>query len=135
MSIHHFRNTFSCPLKYCKSCNNKKKNCDECYEGYVLANKKCYLTDCEIYGECKYCTEYDCIHCKPGYKVQYGFCEESENEINKRSEMILSIGVIIIILITIMVSIILIVKKVKKNKKVISKSKEHQGKLYNNIFK
>lgn len=81
----------TCSTRYCQSCNEKGE-CKSCRSGYELINKKCYSTSCEIYGSCKYCSEFDCLKCESGFQVYYGFCEESEEVSNLRIILIISIG-------------------------------------------
>lgn len=80
-----------CSTRYCQSCN-EIGNCEVCRSGFELINKKCYSTSCEIYGPCKYCSEFDCLKCDSGFQILYGFCEESEEVSNLRMILIISIG-------------------------------------------
>ena len=65
-----------CNVKHCSSCK-KNDECSLCQTGFILSNKKCYSTQCEIYGACKYCTDYDCLKCEDDFSLEYGFCEKT----------------------------------------------------------
>ncbi len=67
-----------CYIQNCNYCLSKNI-CEQCKEGYELINSKCYNSQCSVYGKCKYCTEFDCVHCERGYKISYGFCEIDDN--------------------------------------------------------
>ena len=61
--------------KHCVKCETKNE-CLKCREGFDLIDKRCYRTNCEVFGFCKYCDEYDCLKCQPGYKLNYGICDK-----------------------------------------------------------
>ena len=101
-----------CNLKYCIQCNNKNE-CIKCKDGYALIEDKCYSKNCEIFGFCKYCDEYDCLKCEKGYKLNYGVC--AKKEISKKLLLLkICIPIIIVILI-----IYLCLYKIKKAKEKI----------------
>lgn len=106
-----FRSLGTCYVTNCLSCP-KKNQCEECRPNYILVNKKCYSTQCSTYGECKYCTEFDCVHCEQGYKVSYGFCEISDNLI--RLEILFGVVLPLLIIMALVIAIFLIRKKRRK---------------------
>lgn len=106
-----------CGTRNCVSCN-KKSECIKCKPNYVLFNKRCYLDQCELYGECSYCTEYDCVQCNHGFKVSYGFCEEI-SFFNKHNLIIIISSAIGLITLVIIASFIYIKKK-RKGREFIS---------------
>ena len=61
--------------KNCLRCETRNE-CLTCKEGFVLIDKRCYKTNCEVFGFCKYCNDYDCLKCQNGYKVNYGICDK-----------------------------------------------------------
>ena len=61
--------------KNCVKCEIKNE-CLKCKEGYELIDKRCYKTNCEVFGFCKYCDDYDCLKCQSGYKLNYGICDK-----------------------------------------------------------
>ena len=71
-----------CNIKNCISCN-KRNECIECKEGFELDKRRCYSKNCEIYGFCKFCDEYDCLKCIKGYKLNYGICDQKEHSRKK----------------------------------------------------
>ena len=66
---------FQCNVKNCISCKTPNE-CYRCKENFTLSNYKCFSNKCEIYGFCKYCSEFECRKCLSGYKLEYGFCDE-----------------------------------------------------------
>lgn len=105
-------NNITCSIKNCLECDNKKE-CIKCKEGYELYNHRCYFKNCEIFGFCKYCDDYDCLKCIKGYKLNYGICDKKERSI-KLLLLKIAIPTIIIILI-----IYLYIYKKKKAKEKI----------------
>ena len=81
-----------CNIKNCISCN-KRNECVECKEGFELYKRRCYSKNCEIYGFCKFCDEYDCLKCIKGYKLNYGICDQKEHS---RKKIILITGLSIL---------------------------------------
>ena len=71
-----------CNVNNCLLCD-KINECTKCKEGYELYKKRCYNTNCEIFGFCKFCDEYDCLKCLKGYKLNYGVCEEKVHSTQK----------------------------------------------------
>ena len=61
--------------KNCVKCLEKNE-CLKCREGYELIDKRCYRTNCDVFGFCKYCDDYDCLKCLRGYKLNYGICDK-----------------------------------------------------------
>lgn len=86
----------TCNIKYCLACE-KRNECIKCKEEYELVNKRCYSKNCEIFGFCKYCDEYDCLKCQKGYKLNFGICDKKERNI-KLILLKLSIPIIVVIL-------------------------------------
>ena len=86
-----------CNIKNCLTCDNRNE-CIKCKEGYELSHKRCYTKNCEIYGFCKFCDEYDCLKCIKGYKLNYGICDTKEKS-RKKFYLLLFITTAIIILI------------------------------------
>ena len=66
-----------CNIKNCLVCENRNE-CIRCKDGFELNKKRCYSTNCHIYGFCKFCDEYDCLKCIKGYKLNYGICDQKE---------------------------------------------------------
>ena len=67
-----------CNISNCLECSNFNE-CKICKADYININNKCFLKECSIFGnECKYCSEFDCMSCKKGFKISYGFCEKEE---------------------------------------------------------
>ena len=56
----------------------ESKECIKCKNNYELVNKHCYRKNCEVFGFCKYCDDYDCLKCQKGYKLNYGICDKRE---------------------------------------------------------
>ena len=87
-----------CNIKNCLSCDNRNE-CIKCKEGYELYEKRCYTKNCEIYGFCRFCDEYDCLKCLKGYRLNYGICDIKEESRKKfYSLLFLSAAVIVIII-------------------------------------
>lgn len=107
----------NCFIENCEKCSNNSKECLKCKENFSLLNNKCYLTKCSVYGECKYCTEYDCVLCYNGYSVLYGVCEKNLERI--KFEILLYI-IIILLFIIIIFMFLLYKKKSKKKYKAIN---------------
>ena len=83
-----------CNIKYCIQCNNKNE-CIKCKETYEFIDNKCYSKNCEIFGFCKYCDDYDCLKCEKGYKLNYGVCTK---KLISKELLILKIVIPIIII-------------------------------------
>ena len=86
-----------CAIKNCLSCDNRNE-CIKCKEGFELYKKRCYTKNCEVYGFCKFCDEYDCLKCIKGYKLNYGICNIREKS-RKKFYLFLLITITIISLI------------------------------------
>ena len=99
-----------CNIKYCLQCN-KKNECIKCKETYDLINNKCYSKNCEIFGFCKYCDEYDCLQCEKGYKLNYGVCTK---KLISKEILILKIIIPIIIIFLIIYLCLYKMKKAKE---------------------
>lgn len=91
-----------CSIKNCLLCDNRNE-CIKCKEDYALYNKRCYSKNCEIYGFCRFCDEYDCLKCIKGYKLNYGICDQKE--ISRKKLYIIIITSFIIILIIVYICI------------------------------
>ena len=113
------RATSTCSVTNCLSCPLKNE-CEQCRPHYKLVNKKCYSTQCSMYGECQYCTEFDCVHCQKGYKVEYGYCEISDNIM--RLEILFGVVLPLIITVALIILILMIRSRRKRIalKKVVS---------------
>lgn len=109
----------TCYDSNCQECSNQRL-CEECKSGFALVKGNCYYTQCSIYGQCDYCTEYDCIQCQPRFKLSYGFCEATKDYI--RLEVLF--GVLLPLSIVIILSLMIIFIRRKRlriqSKKVIS---------------
>ena len=114
-----YRSLSTCAVTNCLSCNNPNK-CDQCRPNYRLVNKKCYSTQCSMFGECQYCTEFDCVHCQKGYKVEFGYCDVTDNLL--RLEILFGVVLPLMLIIALAIVILMIRKKRKtiSLKKVIS---------------
>ena len=102
----------TCNIKYCLKCENRNE-CIKCKNEYELVDKRCYSKNCEIFGFCKYCDEYDCLKCHKGYKLNFGICEIKES-----SKKLLILKVCIIIIIIILLVYLYIYKKRKAREKI-----------------
>lgn len=78
----------TCFVVNCATCLKNNK-CIQCKNNFTLVENKCLKDTCSIFGKCKYCTEYDCIHCQEGYELDYGFCVQTEDKI--RLEILLGL--------------------------------------------
>ena len=105
-----YRSLSTCAVTNCLSCNNPNK-CDQCRPNYRLVNKKCYSTQCSMFGECQYCTEFDCVHCQKGYKVEFGYCEVTDNLL--RLEILFGVVLPLMLIIALAIVILMIRKKRK----------------------
>lgn len=111
----------SCASRNCLVCNPLKNVCEQCKDGYILSKNRCYSTDCSVYGECNYCSEFDCIQCKKGFKVKSGLCEESDSLIYRRNLLLTGVTLTIIALLTIIITLtVLIIKKRKYRKNYVN---------------
>ena len=90
-----------CYIQNCLECS-EDNNCSVCKHRYTLVNNRCLSTDCEVFGQCKFCTDFDCVYCSPGYQVEYGFCEKGDNLV--RFEILL--GVVLPLFIVVALSLI-----------------------------
>ena len=86
-----------CNIKNCLSCDNRNE-CIKCKDGYELSHKRCYTKNCDIYGFCRFCDEYDCLKCLKGYKLNYGICNIKEP---KRKKFYLEAIIIFLIIVAI----------------------------------
>ena len=111
----------NCTIKNCFKCNEIGE-CIECKENFLLAKKRCYSTECSIFGFCKYCDDYDCLSCLKGYQLLYGTCDILDKESKRKRLIYISIitGLIIILLIAIIIFCIFRNKKNKKYNNFIS---------------
>lgn len=66
-----------CNVKNCKKCSFSNK-CISCKRYFTLQNNNCYSTNCDLFGFCDYCDEYECIKCQRGYNLQYGLCQDNK---------------------------------------------------------
>ena len=109
----------TCFVANCNTCINRNK-CIQCRTNYILVGKQCLKDTCTIYGKCKYCNEYDCVHCKDGYELEYGYCVRTEDKI--RYDILL--GVVLPLCLTLLFALVVIVirrRRIKlQNEKVIS---------------
>ena len=71
-----------CTIKNCLKCD-KRNECIKCREGFELDKRRCYSKNCEIFGFCKFCDDYDCLKCIKGYKLNYGICEQKVHSTQK----------------------------------------------------
>ena len=71
-------NSINCNIKNCEKCKNANK-CLKCKDNYKLLDNHCYNTQCQIFGFCSYCNEFDCIQCLKGYKLNFGTCDRTVN--------------------------------------------------------
>ncbi len=108
----------NCLIKNCLKCSENGE-CIECRETFHLDKKKCYSTECSIFGFCKYCDEYDCYACLNGYQLLYGICDTLDKETKKKRIISFSIisGVISILLIVLIILYIFLKKKNKQKNK------------------
>ena len=67
-----------CNISNCLECSTFNE-CKICKPDYINIDNKCFLKECSIFGkECNFCSEFDCLSCKKGYKISYGFCDKEE---------------------------------------------------------
>ena len=101
----------NCNVKNCFVCENANE-CVKCRENYKLVNNRCYSKNCEIFGFCEYCDDYDCLECIKGYKLNYGICDKKV-----RSKKIIALKICIpIIILIILIYLYLYMKKKSKEK-------------------
>ena len=131
-------NNNKCHIANCLECLTFNE-CKLCKPDFIFAENKCYLKECSIFGnQCKYCTEFDCVSCKKGYKISYGFCER--DEYLAFLERFLGIILPIFLIFVIFIFIIIFRKNKKKSKQKIVKAEIIQKKrpstgqyiIYNN---
>ena len=99
-----------CYIKNCLLCENRNE-CKKCKEGYELVDQRCFSKNCEIFGFCKYCDDYDCLKCIRGYKLNYGICDK---KVRSKKIIILKISIIVIILFLLIYLYIYIKRKAKE---------------------
>ena len=110
-------NIFNCNIKNCQRCENPNK-CLKCKSNYKLIDNHCYNTECQIFGFCSYCNEFDCVQCLKGYKLNFGTCDKTVNGFKKK----LIFGILIPTL-TLSIILYICVYFKKKNKKLIETGK------------
>ena len=110
----------NCSIKNCLKCSENGE-CIECRETFHLEKKRCYSTECAIFGFCKYCDIYDCYECLKGYQLLYGICDTLDKETKKKRIISISItsGIITIFFILFIVLYIFLKKKIKKKIRII----------------
>ena len=107
----------TCNIKNCEKCG-KTNECKKCKNNFKLLENRCYNTECQIFGFCSYCDEFDCIQCEKGYQLNFGTCDKQVNGFKKK----LILGILIpTIFISIFLYIYLYIKK--KNRKIIETGK------------
>ena len=99
----------TCNIKNCEKCG-KTNECKKCKNNFKLLENRCYNTECQIFGFCSYCDEFDCIQCEKGYQLNFGTCDKQVNGFKKK----LILGILIP---TIFISIILYIYLYIKKKK------------------
>ena len=107
----------SCNVKNCYQCDKTNK-CIECKNNYKLLNNHCYNTNCQIFGFCNYCDEFDCIQCIKGYQLNFGTCDKTVDGFKKK--LIFFVLVPILIISTLLY---LYIYYKKKNKTIIETGK------------
>ena len=110
-------NPIACNIKNCQKCE-KSNECSICKNNYKLINNHCYNTECQIFGFCSYCDEFDCIECMEGYQLNFGTCDKTKNGFKKK----LILGILIPTVI-IAIFIYLYIQIRNKNKKIIETGK------------
>ena len=100
-----------CNIKNCLLCENRNQ-CIKCKDNYELVDYRCYSKNCEIFGFCRYCDDYDCLKCIKGYKLNYGICDI---KVRSKKLMILKICIAIFILF-LLIYLYLYLKKRSKEK-------------------
>ena len=91
----------------------ESKECIKCKNNYELVNKHCYRKNCEVFGFCKYCDDYDCLKCQKGYKLNYGICDKRET-----SKKILFLKIIIVIIIIFALLYLYLYKRKKARERI-----------------
>ena len=110
-------NNITCNIKNCEKCEKTNK-CKICKNNYKLLDNKCYNTQCQIFGFCSYCDEFDCLQCIMGYQLNFGTCDKQVNNFKKK----LILGILIPT--SVIVAVIYIYLHIKiKNKKIIESGK------------
>ena len=99
-----------CNIKNCLLCENRNQ-CIKCKDEYELVDNRCYSKNCEIFGFCKYCDDYDCLKCITGYKLNYGICDI---KVRSKKIIILKISISIIILFLLIYLYIYLKKRAKE---------------------
>ena len=98
--------------KNCIKCETKTE-CLKCKEDFDLIDKRCYRTNCQVFGYCKYCDEYDCLQCQTGYKLNYGICDKKVI-----SKKILFVKIIVPIMILILIIYWYLYRRKKAKEKI-----------------
>jgi len=98
--------------KNCVKCEIKSE-CLKCKEGFELIDKRCYRTNCEVFGFCKYCDDYDCLKCQSGYKLNYGICDKKVI-----SKKILFLKIIVPFMVIILLFYLYIYRRKKAREKI-----------------
>ena len=98
--------------KNCIKCETKTE-CLKCKEDFELIDKRCYRTNCQVFGYCKYCDEYDCLQCQTGYKLNYGICDKKVI-----SKKILFVKIIVPIMILILIIYWYLYRRKKAKEKI-----------------
>ena len=93
-----------CNVKHCHLCEDRNHE-------YELVDNRCYSKNCEIFGFCKYCDDYDCLKCIKGYKLNYGICDI---KVRSKKIIILKICITIIILFLLIYLYIYLKKRAKE---------------------
>ena len=98
--------------KNCIKCETKNE-CLKCKGDFELIDKRCYRTNCQVFGYCKYCDEYDCLQCQTGYKLNYGICDKKVI-----SKKILFVKIIVPIMILILIVYWYLYRRKKAKEKI-----------------
>lgn len=107
----------NCNIKNCDKCD-KPNQCIQCKNNFKLLDNHCYNTQCQIFGFCSYCNEFDCMQCIKGYQLNFGTCDKTVNGFKKK----LIFGILIPTL-TLSTILYLYIYFKNRNKKIIETGK------------
>lgn len=107
----------TCNIKHCYECDKPNK-CIKCKKSFILLNNHCYNSNCQIFGFCDYCDDFDCIQCKKGYQLNFGTCDK---EVNGFKKQIIFFVLIPIVIFAGLLYLYIYIKK--RNRKIIETGK------------
>ena len=115
-----------CNIQNCLYCDHRNE-CVKCKEEYELYKSRCYSKNCQIYGFCRFCDEYDCLKCIKGFKLNHGICDIKEPSKKKYILSIILPILLIIIIIYIIYKYIQLSREKIKTGQVIKSNHPKSG--------